>query len=363
MVDLQGQYLRLKKEIDQAIGEVIQSAAFINGPQVKDFAAKLANYLQCKKVIPCANGTDALQIALMALKLEPGDEVIVPDFTFIATAEVIALLGLKPIFVDVDEETFLIDTEKLSQVISPKTKVIIPVHLYGQCANMEEIMNLAEKHKLYVIEDNAQAIGADVLYKGKWQKAGTIGHIGCTSFFPSKNLGCYGDGGALYTNDPVLAEEIACIANHGAKVKYYHEMVGINSRLDTLQAAILNVKLDNLDSFGQARRDAADLYDELLTGIMQIKTPKRVKHSTHVFHQYTLIVERRTELQAFLTSKGIPTMIYYPVGMHHQKAYKTDDILPVSDKLCQSVLSLPMHTELSADQQHYIAGAIKSFYE
>lgn len=363
MVDLQGQYLRLKIDIDQAIGEVIQSAAFINGPQVKEFAAKLENYLRCKKVIPCANGTDALQIALMALKLQPGDEVIVPDFTFIATAEVIALLGLKPVFVDVDEETFLIDTNKISKAISPKTKVIIPVHLYGQCANMEEIMDLAEKHNLYVIEDNAQAIGADVLFKGKWQKAGTIGHIGCTSFFPSKNLGCYGDGGALYTNDPLLGEEIACIANHGAKVKYYHDMVGINSRLDTLQAAILNVKLNHLDSFGKARRDAADRYDVLLSGIPQIKTPTRVKHSTHVFHQYTLIVERRAELQSFLASKGIPTMIYYPVGMHHQKAYKTNDVLPVSDKLCQSVLSLPMHTELSVGQQEYIAGAIKSFYE
>ncbi len=363
MVDLHGQYLRLKKEIDQAIDEVIQSAAFINGPQVKEFAAKLENYLQCKKVIPCANGTDALQIALMALKLQPGDEVIVPDFTFIATAEVIALLGLKPVYVDVDEASFLIDTEKLKKAISSRTRVIIPVHLYGQCANMEVIMDIAQKHNLYVIEDNAQAIGADILFNGKWQKAGTAGHIGCTSFFPSKNLGCYGDGGALYTNDPVLAEEIACIANHGAKVKYYHEMVGINSRLDTLQAAILNVKLDHLDSFGKARGIAAKLYDKLLAGIPQIKTPQRVKHSTHVFHQYTLIVEKRDELQAFLSSKGIPTMIYYPVGMHHQKAYQTDDELPVSDKLCQSVLSLPMHTELSADQQQYIAVVIKSFYQ
>lgn len=362
MVDLFGQYKGIKSDIDEAIQNVIESSAFINGPQVKQLRSELAAYHNCKHAITCANGTDALQIALMAIKAQPGDEVIVPDFTFIATAEVIALLRLKPVFVDVDPTTFLIDLEQTKKVITSKTRAIIPVNLYGQCANIEALMNLVEGTDITVIEDNAQAIGSDIFINGEKKKSGTIGHIGCTSFFPSKNLGCYGDGGALFTNNDSLAEEIACIANHGAKVKYYHDMVGVNSRLDTMQAAILLVKLRELDKYSAARQKAAAYYDKELEGISQIQTPKRVEYSTHVFHQYTLKVESRDELKDFLASKNIPSMIYYPVGMHKQKAYKTDGDFTNSDALCQSVLSLPMHTELRKEQQDFIIEAIKEFY-
>jgi UDP-2-acetamido-2-deoxy-ribo-hexuluronate aminotransferase len=363
MVDLHGQYLKIKDEIDEAIQDVINSSSFIYGPQVKQLNANLSDYLDCKYSICCANGTDALQIALMALSLQPGDEVIVPDFTFIATAEVISLLKLKPVFVDVHPENFLMDIDKFSNAITKRTKAVIPVHLYGQCANMEQIMEIAAKQGIYVIEDNAQAIGADIKINGNWVKAGTAGHIGCTSFFPSKNLGCYGDGGALFTNDSKLAETIACIANHGARVKYYHEIVGVNSRLDTMQAAILLVKLKKIDEYIRARQQAANYYDSILKNIDQIKIPVRVDHSTHVFHQYTLRVEKRDELQKFLASKNIPAMIYYPVGMHNQIAYKTSGDFSVSDNLCKNVLSLPMHTELLKSQQDCIAESIKEFFK
>ena len=362
MVDLKGQYDNLKSEIDNAIEQVIQSSAFINGPQVKQFKTDLSSYLGVKHVITCANGTDALQIALMAINPKIGDEIILPDFTFIATAEVVALLGLKPVFVDVDPDTYLINIESLKQSITSKTKAIIPVHLYGQCANMEAIMDIASENNLFVIEDNAQAIGADISFKGKKIKSGTAGHIGCTSFFPSKNLGCYGDGGAIYTNNDKLAEEMSCIANHGAKVKYHHEKVGINSRLDTIQAAILQVKLKHLNTFSSARQLAASRYDKLLANVPQVKIPIRVNYSSHVFHQYTLKVERRDELKQFLTDKNIPSMIYYPVGMHNQEAYKTTGNFEVSDMLCHCVLSLPMHTELSEEQQKYIANTLIEFY-
>lgn len=362
MVDLNGQYQHIKKDIDTAIQTVIDSSAFINGPQVKELRAKLAAYHNCKHAITCANGTDALQIALMAIGAKPGDEVIVPDFTFIATAEVIALMGLKPVFVDVHPDTFLLDVEQTKDALSDRTKAIIPVNLYGQCANIEAIMKMVDGTDIYVIEDNAQAIGSDMYIGGKTYKSGTVGHIGCTSFFPSKNLGCYGDGGAIFTNSDKLAEEIACIANHGAKVKYYHEMVGVNSRLDTIQAAILLVKLKELDNYGAARNQAAKYYDMELADIKQVQIPARVDYSSHVFHQYTLKVEKRDELKEFLASKGVPAMIYYPVGMHNQQPYKTDGNFPVSDMLCKSVLSLPMHTELKEEQQAYIVAAIKEFY-
>jgi dTDP-4-amino-4,6-dideoxygalactose transaminase len=362
MVDLHGQYLKIKDEIDDAIQDVINTSAFINGPQVKNLNVNLSEYLGCRYTVSCANGTDALQIALMALNLEPGDEVIVPDFTFIATAEVIALLKLKPVFVDVHPETFLLDIDQFSKAITNRTKAVIPVHLYGQCCNMEQILKIAGEHGIYVIEDNAQAFGAEINTNDGWQKAGTFGHIGCTSFFPSKNLGCYGDGGAIFTNNENLAKDIASIANHGAKVKYYHDMVGVNSRLDTLQAAILLVKLKRINEYIKARQEAAGRYDTLLGKVNQIKIPSRVPHSTHVFHQYTLIVEGRDELQKFLAARDIPTMIYYPVGMHNQLAYRTNDNFKASDTLCKSVLSLPMHTELDFSQQEYITESIKEFY-
>lgn len=362
MVDLNGQYQKIKSEIDAAMQMVIDSSAFINGPQVGELKKELSDYLNCKYVIPCANGTDALQIALMALNLQPGDEVIIPDFTFIATAEVVALLKLKPVFVDVNPDTFLIDIDKFEKAITYQTKAVIPVHLYGQCANISEISRIAKQHNIFVVEDNAQAFGAEFNIEGEWCKAGTIADIGCTSFFPSKNLGCYGDGGAIFTNNDTLGKQISAIANHGAKVKYYHDIVGVNSRLDTLQAAILLVKLKYIDTYNELRRKAADHYDELLSDLKEVKTPRRVDYSTHVFHQYTLIVEKRDELKAFLAEKGIPSMIYYPVGMHNQNAYKTDGDFGVSDQLCKSVLSLPMHTELNRQEQEYIAQSIKEFY-
>lgn len=362
MVDLHTQYLKIKEEIDLAINNVITSSAFIKGPQVAQFNINLAQYLQCKHVISCANGTDALQIALMALELKPGDKVIVPDFTFIASAEIIALLGLTPVFVDVDADTFLIDINDLKEKLSPDVKAVIAVHLFGQCANIDEINTLATKNNFFVIEDNAQAMGASLEFKNNWVKSGTAGHIGCTSFFPSKNLGCFGDGGALSTNDDNLADKIKCIANHGGKVKYVHERIGVNSRLDTLQAAILIEKLKHLDFYNKKRIEAAGIYNELLSGIEEIKTPIRSNKSTHVYHQYTLRVKDRDGLKNYLAQKEIPSMIYYPIGMHNQQAYKTNDVFPISDKLCSEVLSLPMHTELDLEQQQFIATAVKSFY-
>lgn len=362
MVDLQGQYLKSKTEIDKAIQHVIDSSAFINGNQVKEFRADLKNYLGCKHVITCANGTDALQIALMSLDLSQGDEVIVPDFTFIATAEVIALLNLKPVFVDVDPDTFLMDLNLVKKSITPRTKAIIPVHLFGQCVNMEELMQIANQHGVTVIEDNAQAIGADILVNKEKRKAGTVGHIGCTSFFPSKNLGCFGDGGAIFTNDDKLADEMSSIANHGSRIKYYNDIVGVNSRLDTIQAAILQVKLKKLDEYITQRQEAAKIYDELLSGVEGLQIPKRVDYSSHVFHQYTIQTDKRDDLNLHLQENKIPAMIYYPLGMHNQKAYKTNDILNVSDRLCEKVLSLPMHTELTIEQLEFIGKTIQSFY-
>ncbi len=360
MVDLHNQYLKIKNEVDSGIQDVLDKGYYINGTPVKNFAHNLANYLNIHAVIPCANGTDALQIALMALDLQPGDEVITSPFTFVATAEVIALLKLKPVFVDINPNTYNIDESKIEVAITTKTKCIIPVHLFGQTANMEAIMNIASKHNLYVVEDNAQAIGADYTFSdGTIKKAGTIGHIGCTSFYPSKNLGCYGDGGAIMTNDPKLAEKINVICNHGSKTKYYHEEIGVNSRLDSMQAAILNVKLKYLDQYIAARQKAADYYDGHIGSIDGVSIPARVKFSTHVFHQYTLrVTEGRDELQKALTEAGVPCMIYYPVPLHVQAAYKGDGYkagdFPESEKAACEVLSLPMHTELSFEMLDYI---------
>jgi len=371
MVDLQSQYAKLQEEIDAAVLDVIRSAAFINGPQVRDFQASLAAYLGVKHVIPCANGTDALQIALMAIGLEPGDEVIVPAFTYVATAEVIALLRLRPVMVDVDPDTFNVTAEHIEQAITPRTKAVVPVNLFGQSCDMAPIMEMARRHKLWVIEDNAQAIGADYAFSGGTsRKTGTIGHIGCTSFYPSKNLGAYGDGGAIYTDDDKLAQQLLMIANHGQNKRYYHSLVGVNSRLDSIQAAILDIKLRHLDTYAAARRAAADYYDQALSGIGQLQVPARHERSTHVFHQYTLIVKdgRRDELQAFLSSKGIPTMVYYPVPLYEQEAYKESmaneiDKLPATDYLCKSVISLPMHTELDEEMLEYISGGLRAFFK
>ena len=363
MVDLHNQYLKIKKDIDECISNVIYSSAFINGPEVKKFREELANYLNVKHVISCANGTDALQIALMSLDLNQGDEVITPNFTFVATVEVIKLLGLKPVLVDVEKNTFNIDPKLVEKKISSKTKAIIPVHLYGQCANMKEIMELAQNNNLFVIEDTAQAIGAKCVINNIKHNAGTIGHIGSTSFFPSKNLGCYGDGGALFTNDDKLADKMQLIANHGSHKKYYHNNIGVNSRLDSIQAAILRIKLKHLDTYLDARKKAADIYDKLLSGVKEISLPVRVPYSDHVFHQYTIKVEEgRDELKLFLEQKNIPSMIYYPVPINKQDAYYDNDEYPVSDKLCSTVLSLPMHTELTYEQQEYICKTISDFY-
>jgi len=362
MVDLKSQYLKIKPEIDEAIQQVINSSVFIKGPQVTSFEKALANQIEVDHVIGCANGTDALQIAMMALDLKPGDEVITTTFSFIATVETIGLLGLKPILVDVDPNTFNIDASALEEVITPATKAIIPVHLFGQCADMEPIMHFAEEHDLYVIEDTAQAISAEYIFSGgQTRKAGSIGHIGCTSFFPSKNLGAYGDGGALFTNDSILAHKLRSIINHGSEVKYYHTRLGVNSRLDTLQAAILGVKLKYLNDYSLARKQAADYYDQIIKGIDEISIPYRDPKSSHVFHQYTLTVNPRyrDELKSALTAKGIPSMVYYPVPMHLQEAFTNlgyqEGDFPVAERLCKSVLSLPMHTELTRDQQDYIA--------
>ncbi len=368
MVDLKTQYSRIKDEIDAAVMEVLASSQFIGGPKVISFRENLEKYLGVKHVIPCANGTDALQIAMMALELKPGDEVIVPAFTYVATAEVIGLLGLVPVLTDVDPETFNIRVDHVEAAITPRTKAIVPVHLFGQSADMEPIMALAKKHNLYVIEDNAQAIGADYRFSdGTSQKTGSIGHFGCTSFFPSKNLGCYGDGGALMTNDDALANAARIIANHGQTKLYYHDKIGVNSRLDALQAAILDVKLKYLDEYCNARRDAADYYDRAFKDISALKTPVRHPNSTHVFHQYTLQMpgSDREALKAHLAEQGIPSMIYYPVPLYKQKAFQGwwhGGVLPVTEHLCESVISLPIHTELTKETLEKITGAVRSFF-
>lgn len=370
MVDLKSQYLKIKDEIDTGIQEVIDSCAFVNGPAVKGFQAELEEYLGVKHVIPCANGTDALQVSMMALGLKPGDEVITTSFTFIATAEVIALLGLTPVLVDVEVDTFNIDPLAVEKAITPKTKAIVPVHLFGQCANMEALQDIAAKHDLFVIEDACQAIGADYFFKdGSSKKAGTIGHIGCTSFFPSKNLGCYGDGGAIFTNDDKLAEEMRSVVNHGMKVRYYHDIIGVNSRLDSIQAAVLRVKLRHLDDYARERNRAADYYNNAFKDYPQLKTPGRWEQSNHVFHQYTLVTEGidRNALQQHLMSKDVPAMIYYPVPLHMQKAYldpryKEGDF-PVTEMLSEKVISLPMSTELDEEQLAYITSSVIEFLE
>ena len=370
MVDLKGQYQKIKPEVDAAIQSVIDNTTFINGQPVKDFAENLAKYLGAKHVIPCGNGTDALQIAMMALGLKPGDEVIVPAFTYVATAEVIGLLGLTPVMVDVNPQTFTVERQNIVKALSANTKAIVPVHLFGQSTDMEPILTLAKEHGLYVIEDNAQAIGAEYTFSdGHKAKTGTMGDIGCTSFFPSKNLGCYGDGGALCTNDDALAEKIRMIANHGQKKKYYHSVIGCNSRLDTIQAAILNVKLPHLDEYCQARREAAEYYTDKLKDIRGIEVPFEAEYSTHVFHQYTLKVAdgKRDALKKHLEDNNIPAMIYYPLPLQEQEAFqfitRTAESLGNSKNLSSSVLSLPMHTELTRETQDVVISAIKSFFK
>ncbi len=368
MVDLIGQYKKIQPEIDKAIHDVVLSSAYINGPDVKHFAKELEEYLEVKHVIPCANGTDALQIAMMALNFKPGDEVITTSFTYVATAEVIALLRLKPVLVDCDPNTFTIDCDALEKAITPKTVAIVPVHLFGQCANMQRVMEIANTHNLYVIEDTAQAIGAEyTMSNGTIMKAGTIGTIGTTSFFPSKNLGCMGDGGAIFTQNDELASRIRMIANHGQSVQYHHDEIGVNSRLDTIQAAILRVKLQHLDAYCQARQEAADFYDKAFANHSKLKIPAREHGSTHVFHQYTLVLNgvSRTALREHLDLKGIPSMIYYPIPLHLQKAYtdpryKHGDF-PVTESLCAHVISLPMHTELSQEDLAYITSSVLEF--
>ena len=368
MVDLKLQYEHIKPEVDAAIHSVLDSCAFINGKPVQDFAEHLSAYSGSKHVIPCANGTDALQIALMALGLQPGDEVITPSFTYIATTEVIALLRLKPVFVEVDTQTFCISPEAIEKAITPKTRAIVPVHLYGQSANMEAIMQIAEKHSLYVIEDNAQAIGCDYTFSnGIKKKTGTIGAIGCTSFFPSKNLGCYGDGGAIFTDDDQLAEKLKMIANHGQKIRYYHEVVGCNSRLDTLQAAVLNIKLKKLDEYIAARQKAAAYYDKAFAGHPKITTPFVASYTNHVFHQYTLILDNvnRDELNKYLAEHQVPSMIYYPVPAHRQKMFEAFGggayQLPLTDWLTERVISLPIHTELGEEQLAFITQKVLAY--
>ena len=373
MVDLKTEYQRLKKEIDTAVIDVIESAAFINGKPVQDFSKALAEYLDVKHVIPCANGTDALQIAMMALDLQPGDEVITPSFTYIATTEVVALLRLKPVFVEVDKQTFNIDIESLRKAITPKTKAIVPVHLYGQTCNMEAVMQVANEYNIPVIEDNAQSIGGDYYFKdGSSKKAGTIGTIGTTSFYPAKNLGAYGDGGAMFTNDDALAQKLTMIANHGQSKRYYHDVVGCNSRLDTIQAAILNIRLQHLDANINARIKVADYYDAAFANHPIIKTPFRAKNNRHVFHQYTLILDSdkkglRDELSAYLSAKKIPNMIYYPVPGHRQKMFEAVDApeynLTVTDWLTERVISLPMHPELEEEQLKFITENMLAYFD
>ncbi|NVK04231.1 MAG: DegT/DnrJ/EryC1/StrS family aminotransferase [Flavobacteriia bacterium] len=368
MVDLVTQYENIQEEIDSAVLDVIRSSAYINGPEVRSFQEELESYLGVKHVIPCANGTDALQVAMMGLGLKPGDEVITATFTYVATAEVIALLQLTPVLVDVDPNTFLIDLEAVEAAITPKTKAIVPVHLFGQVANMDGLMKIAKKHNLKVVEDTAQAIGADYTFSdGTTQKAGTIGDVGCTSFFPSKNLGCMGDGGAIFTNDDELAAEMRMVVNHGQSKRYYHDRIGVNSRLDSLQAAILRVKLRKLDNYSNSRKAVAEYYDKAFASCEQLVTPVRAEGSTHVFHQYTMMVKngKRDELQSALAEKGIPSMIYYPVALHMQEAYKDDRYpnghFPVTERLVDEVISLPMHTEMDDEQLEYIASSVLEF--
>ncbi|MDJ0646133.1 MAG: DegT/DnrJ/EryC1/StrS family aminotransferase [Flavobacteriaceae bacterium] len=378
MVDLKGQYHKIKDEVDNAILDVVASSAFINGPQVKSFQANLEKYLDVKHVIPCANGTDALQIAMMGLGLEQGDEVITADFTFAATVEVIGLLKLTPVLVDVEKDTFNIDIEALKKAITPKTKAIVPVHLFGQCANMEAILEIAKEHNLFVIEDTAQAIGADYTFSdGTTKKAGTIGHVGTTSFFPSKNLGCYGDGGAIFTNDDELAHILRGMVNHGMYKRYYHDVIGVNSRLDTIQAAILDIKLPHLDSYCDARRDAAKYYNEAFKSSDKIAIPKMANGcericddcTCHVFHQYTLRLKGvdRNALHQHLLDHGIANAIYYPVPLHKQKAYADEryieDNFKVTNELVDTVISLPMHTEFEEEQLQNITQTVLNFIE
>jgi dTDP-4-amino-4,6-dideoxygalactose transaminase len=375
MVDTGSQYQKIKTEVDRAVIGVMESSAFINGKPVQDFCTHLSGYLGVKHTIPCANGTDALQIAMMALDLVPGDEVITPSFTYVATTEVIALLRLTPVFVEVDPKTFCMDPDALEKAITPRTKAIVPVHLYGQAAPMEKIMSIAQKHNLFVIEDNAQAIGSDYTFSdGIRKKTGSIGHIGATSFYPSKNLGAFGDGGALFTNDDELADKMRMIANHGQSRRYYHDVVGCNSRLDTIQAAILDIKLKHLDEYIAARRAAAEQYDKAFAGHPLLTIPFRASYSNHVFHQYTLLLESgaesaalRAELNEFLAANKIPSMIYYPVPGHRQKMFdhfKTGtQEMPVTDWLTERVISLPMHTELDNEQCDFITGKVLSFLE
>lgn len=361
MVDLQSQYLKIKTEIDQNIQKVLESSAFINGPAVHQFQADLESYLGVKHVIPCGNGTDALQVALMALGLQRGDEVITSTFTFIASAEVIALLGLTPVLVDVDPDTFNLDVQAVEKAVTPHTKAIIPVHLFGQCADMEPLMALAQKHHLAIVEDACQAIGSTYRFSdGRVCKAGTMGDFGCTSFFPSKNLGCYGDGGALFTNSDELAQKARGIVNHGMFVRYYHEMVGVNSRLDSIQAAILDVKLRHLDEYAEARRKAAAYYTKAFSPCEGLQCPRTAPNTEHVFHQYTLLLKTadRDKVIAFMNDRNIPVMIYYPVPLHEQKAYKDERYrkgdFPVSEQVCRQCISLPMHTELDEEQLEHI---------
>lgn len=373
MVDTRTQYQKIKPEVDKAVVDVMESTAFINGKAVQDFSAHLATYLNTKHCIPCANGTDALQIAMMALGLQPGDEVITPSFTYIATTEVIALLRLTPVFVEVDPKTFCMDPAALEKAITAKTKAIVPVHLYGQSAPMEEIMAIASKHNIYIIEDNAQAIGCNYSFSnGSKRKTGTIGHIGTTSFYPSKNLGAFGDGGAIFTQDDALAAQMRMIANHGQSRQYYHDTVGCNSRLDSIQAAILDIKLRYLDEYANARRTAADYYDKAFAGHPKITTPYRAPYSDHVFHQYTLLLENgketsalRDRMKTFLAEQGIPSMIYYPVPGHKQKMFEQFNVasqsMPVTDWLTERVISLPVHTELDTEQLEFIAAKTLEF--
>ena len=369
MVDLYGQYLNIKSEIDEAIRKVIESTAFIRGGEVGQFEKELADYLGTSHAVACGNGTDALQIAMMALEMRPGDEVITTPFTFIATVEVIRLLGMRPILVDVEPDSFNMDPRQLERVITARTRAVVPVHLFGQCAGMKEILDVAGRHGLFVIEDNAQALGADYTFSdGTSKKAGTIGHIGTTSFFPSKNLGAFGDGGALFTGDDGLAERLRSIVNHGMKERYHYERVGVNSRLDTLQAAILRVKLKYLDQYHQARQRVASWYDRTLSGIDELTIPARRPFSTHIFHQYTIQVPPgiRNDLRNWLREGEIPSMVYYPLPLHLQEAYldlgcgKGD--LPVSEQLCERVLSLPVHTEMEDEQLHFITDRVRAFF-
>ncbi|MDR1679451.1 MAG: DegT/DnrJ/EryC1/StrS family aminotransferase [Prevotellaceae bacterium] len=366
MVDLKAQYAKIKTEIDKGIQEVIQNAAFIRGAQVAAFQKNLEKYLGVKHVIPVGNGTDALQIALMALELKPGDEVITPTFTFIATAEVVALLGLTPVFVDVDPDTFCISPEAVKKAITPKTKAIVPVHLFGQNAHMEALLQLAKEHKLYIIEDACQSIGSDYIFSnGEKAKSGTIGDIGCTSFFPSKNLGCYGDGGAIFTNNTELAQKMQAIGNHGMTQRYHHDIIGVNSRLDSIQAAVLDVKLKHLDEYNAARQQVAKAYNKAFAACSTLQTPVESPFSTHVYHQYTLKLNGidRAKLQKYLADNEIPSMIYYPIPLHLQAAYQNPRYragdFPVAEMLSSCVLSLPIHTEMDDEQLKYIIDAVK----